>query len=190
MIETAVIAVSRVFGILASLAVVVVMLAIALDVVTRWITGASLPSMVEISESALVVSIFLGLPWAAVTGAHVSVSLLTDRLGQRAGRVVATIAWTLCSLTAAWFTWTTCSRALASTGLNEVRMGLVQWPLWPLRWVIAVGFLVLTLACVVNLLRINTGRRPFGADGDVTDDDNGDDNGDDNRGAPLPAPGI
>ncbi|NUL45332.1 TRAP transporter small permease [Cellulosimicrobium funkei] len=164
--EAVVTAVSRIFGIVAALAVVVVMGAIVADVVTRWITGASLPSMVEISESALVVSIFLGLPWAAVTGAHVSVSLLTDRLGERAGRVMANIAWMFCSVMAAWFTWAAAGRAWGSTQLNETRMGLVEWPIWPLRWVIVVGFLVLTLTCLVNLLRINTGRRTLGESND------------------------
>lgn len=161
--ERAVIAVSRVFGIIAALAVVVMMLAIVLDVVTRWVTGASLPAMVEISETSLVVSIFLGLSWAAVTGAHVSVSLVTDRLGKVAGRVTALIAWMLCTVMAAWYTWGTAHRALSSIERNEIRMGLVHWPIWPLRWVIAVGFLILTLVCIANVLRIIGNKRLLGA---------------------------
>lgn len=161
--ERAVIAASRVFGILGALAVVLMMVAIVLDVVTRWITGASLPAMVEISETSLVISIFLGLSWAAVTGAHVSVSLLTDRLGEVAGRVTSLIAWVLCTVMAAWFTWGTGIRALSATERNEIRMGLVQWPIWPLRWVIAVGFLILTLVCIANVLRIVGNRRLLGA---------------------------
>lgn len=149
---------SRVFGVIAASAVVVLMLAITADVVFRWITGRSLPSMAEISETALVVSIFLGLAWALVTGAHVAVTLLADRLGPGPNRVFGVVAWALCTAVGAWFVIATALRAATSTELGETRMGLVQWPIWPLRWVIVVGFAALTLGCIANLVRAARGR--------------------------------
>jgi len=153
---------SRVFGVIAAVAIVVLMVAIVIDVVFRQLTGRSLPSMVEISETALVVSIFLGLAWALVTGAHVAVTLVADRLGARTNRVLGIVVWVLCTAISVWFIAAASLRAMVSTDLNETRMGLVMWPLWPLRWVIVVGFVALALGCVVNLLRALRGREELG----------------------------
>ncbi|GGH44786.1 TRAP transporter small permease [Microbacterium album] len=160
--EAVVKGVSRVLGIVAAFAVVVLMVAIVIDVVFRRLTGRSLPSMVEVAETSLVAAIFLGLAWALVTGAHVAVTLLTDRLGPRANRVLGVVAWILCTGIGVWFTIGTGLRAMTSTGLGETRMGLVMWPLWPLRWIIVVGFAVLTAACVLNLVRALRGRELLG----------------------------
>ncbi|GGD28715.1 hypothetical protein GCM10010915_05950 [Microbacterium faecale] len=164
--ERFVTALSRVFGVIAAGALVVLMVAIVVDVVARQVGGGSVPSMVEIAESALVVSIFLGLSWALVTGAHVAVTLVMDRLGETLNRVVGIAVWILCSLVTLWLVFATGQRALSSTERGETRMGLVMWPLWPLRWVIVIGFAALALACVVNVVRVSTRRLPMGSTDD------------------------
>jgi hypothetical protein len=59
-----VVGISRALGVIAALAIVVLMIAIVIDVTTRYLTGSSMPAMVELSESALIVSLFFGLAWA------------------------------------------------------------------------------------------------------------------------------
>ena len=61
--------------------------------------------------------------------------------------------WAFSSVVVAWFTFATGARAVSATRLNETRMGLVQWPTWPLRWVIVIGFAALLLVCLVNMIR-------------------------------------
>ncbi|WP_162321111.1 TRAP transporter small permease [Nesterenkonia haasae] len=155
--ERVIIGVSRVMGVIAASAIVVLMLAIVADVVTRFLTGSSLPAMVELSESALIVSIFFGLAWAGTSGAHVSVTLFTDRLGKGVNRFLGVVVWGLSGGLAAWLTYATTLRAISATERNEIRMGLVQWPMWPLRWVVAVGLAVFFLVCVINLVRVLRG---------------------------------
>lgn len=156
--ERFVIGLSRAMGVIAASAIVVLMGAIVTDVVTRYLTGASMPAMVELSESALVVSIFFGLAWAGATGAHVSVTLVTDRLAAPVNRILATAVWVLSSLFVAWLGFATYGRAMNATARGETRMGIVEWPMWPLRWVIVAGFLALLSVCLVNLLRVLRGR--------------------------------
>lgn len=151
--ERFVIALSRVMAVIAAAAIVVLMTAIVVDVTGRFVTNSSVPAMLEISEGALVVAIFFALAWAGVTGAHVSVTLLADRLGDGWNRVFDISAWVFCSLVVAWLTFASGARAASATRLNETRMGLVQWPTWPLRWIIVVGFAALLLVCLVNVAR-------------------------------------
>jgi len=149
---------ARVMAVISALAIVVLMFAIIADVTSRFFTGRTVPAMLEISESALVVSIFFGLAWAGVTGAHVAVTLLSDRLGPGANRIFEVAVWTLGSVLTTWFIYGSIIRAISATRLNEIRMGLVQWSMWPLRWVIVAGFVAFLLVCLVNLVRALRGR--------------------------------
>jgi hypothetical protein len=58
-------------------------------------------------------------------------------------------------------------RAMQSTSMSETRFGLVQWPVWPLRWIIAVGLLFWTVVAIVNLVRVIRGRTAYGEDTEV-----------------------
>lgn len=156
--ERLIISLSRAMGVIAALAIVILMAAIVTDVVTRYLTGSSMPAMVELSESALVVSIFFGLAWAGASGAHVSVTLVTDRISASVNRVLSIAVWTLTSLFVMWLTYATYGRAMNATERGETRMGIVEWPMWPLRWVIVAGFLALLFISLANLVRALRGR--------------------------------
>jgi|UPI00038036A5 TRAP-type C4-dicarboxylate transport system permease small subunit len=154
-------------GVIAALSLVVLMFAITLDVVVRYLTKASVPGMLEIAESCLVISIFFGLPLAAVRGEHVAVSLVTDRLGAAAARACALFAWAVTSLFLAWMSWASIVRALDATQRGEERFGLIRWPIWPMRWVIVVGLVVFFTVALLNVIRVIAGRETLGAQDDV-----------------------
>ncbi|SDH86836.1 TRAP transporter small permease [Agrococcus jejuensis] len=147
-------------AVLAALAIVVLMLAICADVAVRTATGASLPGMVELAESSLVVAVYLAIAWGLVRGEHVVVTLLTDRLGHRANHVLAIIAGVAVVVLLAWATVATAERAAEATRVGEERFGLVRWPLWPLRWAIVVGFGVTLVVALVQLVDAVRGRLP------------------------------
>ncbi|GAA2171959.1 hypothetical protein GCM10009846_07990 [Agrococcus versicolor] len=152
--------IAGVLAVLAALAIVVLMLAICADVVVRTATGASLPGMVELAESSLVVAVYLAIAWGLVRGEHVVVTLLTDRLGHRASHVLAIVAGIVVVVLLAWATVATFERAAEATRVGEERFGLVRWPLWPLRWAIVVGFAVTLVVALVQLVDAVRGRLP------------------------------
>lgn len=162
--------VSAGLGVLAAGALVVLMLATVVDVIVRWISRSSVPGMLEVAETALVTSVFLGLAWTSMQGGHVAVTIVTDRLRPRMARVVSSLIWFLNAGMLAWLTYASVLRAMLSTNLNETRFGLVQWSVWPLRWIIAVGLLLWTVVAVVNLVRVLGGRTAYGEDTEVIAD--------------------
>lgn len=159
--------ISQAMGVIAALSLVILMFGITFDVVTRYITKASVPGVLELAESCLVVSIFLGLPLAAVRGEHVAVTLLTDRLNARWARVCAFVAWAVTAMFLAWMAWASTARAIEATQRGEERFGLVRWPVWPMRWVIVIGLVGFLAVAIVNLIRIITDKEPLGARDDV-----------------------
>lgn len=69
----------RFFGGLAAIIVFAMMVVTVVDVVGRYLFSAPLPGAFEITEIALAIVIFLGLPLVCFEDGHISVSLITDR---------------------------------------------------------------------------------------------------------------
>lgn len=153
---------ARVFAILAALGVVVMLWAIIADVGVRNLTNGSLPGMIEIGETMVVLVIFLGMMQAGVSGEHITITLLTGRLKQKVRRGVQLFAWLVSTVILGWMTWATTLRAIASFTGQESRFGILSWPIWPARIVIAVGIASMLLAAAWNVVRLLQGRAPMG----------------------------
>lgn len=145
---------SSVLGILATIATLTMMIAIIVDVAARAITGASVPGLFELGETVLVAAVFLGMAYTGATNGHIAVDLLTERLSPAFSRILVLIGWALTAAILIWLIYATGLRALASTESNEMRMGLVNWPIWPGRWLIVVGLAAMLLVSVVNVIRL------------------------------------
>lgn len=154
--------ISSVLGVIATFATVVMMVGIAIDVFYRAFYDKSVPGVLELSETALVTAVFLGMAYTGATNSHIQIDLLTERLPATARRVVVAIAWILTTLFLGWATYSTALRGLKSTAENEIRMGLVNWPLYPARWMIVIGFGAMTLVALVNMIRTLRGLEVMG----------------------------
>lgn len=150
------------FGVIAAGSLVVLMMATVVDVLVRWVSRASLPGMLEVAETALVVAAFFGVAWTSIQGGHVAVSIVTDRLSPIVGRVVDVCVWVLSAGLLGWMTYANLTRATLSTSLRETRFGLMQWPVWPMRWVIAIGLALWLIVAIANVVRTLRGRLPYG----------------------------
>lgn len=137
-------------GALGSISTVVMMIAITADVVSRNITDRSVPGLLELSGTLLVATVFLGLSYAGVANAHVSVDLITSRFPVAVSRRLAGLMWLLGAGMTGWFIYATAKRALASFEMREISVGLVDWPLWPARWIIVIGLVAFLLVALAN----------------------------------------
>ena len=153
---------STFLGILATLATISMMVTITIDVVVRGITGASVPGVLELSETVLVAAVFLGMAHTGATNGHISVDLVTDRIPQRVSRWAIAFGWVLTAGILAWMVYATGLRAVGSTEANETRMGLVNWPLWPARWLIVIGLIAMLLIAIMNVIRTIRGDEVLG----------------------------
>lgn len=167
--EKAVKSVSSFLGVLATLATLLMMIGIAIDVVFRTLYDRSLPGVLELSEAALVAAVFLGLAYTGATNSHIAVDLLTERLPEKVARWVIFTAWLLTSGILAWMIYATATRAIASTELGEVRTGLVNWPIWPSRWIIVIGLTAMLIVAVINTVRLARGKEVLGVDHQMPD---------------------
>lgn len=94
-----------------SAVLLVVMLAItSVDVIGRYFFNAPLRGAFEISEVAMALLIFAGLPLVCLERGHVSMTMLTEYLGPRGRRI----------------------QAVATNLVSAVVLGVLAWQLWKL----------------------------------------------------------
>lgn len=149
-------------GVLASISVMVLMFVTTTDVITRTLSDASLPGMIELAEVCLVIAVFFGMAQTGTQGKHIVVTLLTEKLPHRTRKVLQGVGWTLVSVLLLWMTVANTMRAVDSLLEGESRFGLIHWPIWPARMVLAVGLLFMFLVSVGNVVRAMKGKRLFG----------------------------
>ncbi|WP_324276736.1 TRAP transporter small permease [Blastococcus brunescens] len=153
-------------GILASVSTMVMLIAIAADVIYRNLTDRSIPGVLELSETALVATVFLGLAYAGVSGAHIGVDLLVTRLPKATAKWTLVTAGILSIGTIGWLLLATLERAVDSVQRGETRTGLLSWPLWPARWIIAIGLCSWLIVVIANVVRLLRGQDQLGAEGE------------------------
>jgi len=155
--------ISRLCGITAALMVLVSVLIVCQMVFVRYVLEASSIWQTEFVTYLLLAATLVGSPYVLLTRGHVNVDLLPIYLGHRGRMVLAFIA-ALMSLTfclvMTWSGWHMWYEAWESDWLSDTVWGV---RLWIPYLAIPVGFGVLSLQYVADLLSLATGRdMPFG----------------------------
>jgi TRAP-type C4-dicarboxylate transport system permease small subunit len=143
--------ITEVLVVLSALGIVGLMLLTVAHVTMRQLGGRGIAGGIEIVEVVLASVVFLGLAHAQQIDAHVSTSLVTDRLPPRVSASLQAFATGLAVLFFAWLVFETGKRGISSWQRGEVRVGLRAIPIWPARLIIPVGFAVLGLQLVLDL---------------------------------------
>lgn len=144
---------AKAMAIISALATVTLMAALTGEVATRFAVGRSLPGMVELSETSLVVIVFFGFAYVALQESHIRMTLATNFAPGGLVRAMRLTAIALSVAFLAWLAYATAGRAITSFETGEYKFGLLQWPIWPARWAITIGLGVAAVATVILLLR-------------------------------------
>jgi len=138
---------------LAGLALFLMMLVGAANVIGTKLFGIPVPGTYELTEALMVASAFLAMALAHADKAHIRVELLVNRLGPR-GRALADAFTELCTAAfftgIAWFGW---SAAIHSLRVGEFSSGSLPMPLWPARMALAVGATLMIVQSLAHLGR-------------------------------------
>lgn len=141
----------------ATCALFLIMATATLDVVSRNMMGRSVPGVIESAEVILVIGVFLGMAYAQRMKAHVSTSIIVELFPAAIGRWLRVIGLVIVIAYIATATWVTSVRAWQSFASGEVRFGLIEIPQWPARAALALGFALLQLELLRDLVHINRG---------------------------------
>lgn len=142
---------NRAAAVVAAIIAGAIMVAITFDVAYRKSGRGDVPGLLELVETFMIFVVYLGLGHAERTNTHVRVSLVTSALPPSIRSAVRAVAFAIGTGGAAWFAWSALERAQTSYSSHEIRTGLLNFPLWPARFAIVLGFALLMLENAAKL---------------------------------------
>ena len=150
---------NRLFAFLSGIALLLMMLLGAIDVIGSNMFNQPLPGAFEGTEALMVASVFLALGLSQQRRAHISVEVLVGMMPRLARRMSELFSALLCALffgMIAWFGW---GIALKSFMAGEFSSGLINFPIWPAKIALAFGATLMTVQCLWDV-----GQTLFGPD--------------------------
>lgn len=145
----------------AAAALIVAVLGTA-DALSTLIRNRPLAGVLEVTELSLVVIVCMSQPFIVLTGAHITLDLITPRTGSPLYwlRLVLTLAAAL--LFYGLIAWTAWDAFLQSWDVRQVTDGVVRLPVYPVKLLLVIGMAAAALMVPVLLyqkfLRLRAGR--------------------------------
>lgn len=131
------------------------------DVIGTQMLKTPLPGARELTESTMVLIVFGALTYAQIQRSHIRVELLHTRMGPRTQAAMDVCADLAALLFFSLLLWQAINEAIVSVELNEATVGLIRFPLYPARIILAAGTALLILRLIIDLIedadRIRTG---------------------------------
>ncbi len=145
-------------GVVSGFATLVIMLIVCVDVAGRFLFNAPLHSGVETSELLLVSLVFLGLASAQQQRQNFAIEVVSRHLPARAQRGLELLGYVVCLVIVVLLAWPSTVQAISSFERNEMGFGIVAFPVWPARILLALGLWLLSLQFAFDVLRLLAGR--------------------------------
>ena len=131
------------------------------DVIGTQVLKSPLPGAKELTESTMVLIVFGALTYAQIKRSHIRVELVYTRMGPRARAIMDVIADIAALLFFTLLLWQAVNEAIFSVQLKEATVGLIRFPLYPARIILAAGTGLLILRLLIDLIedlgRVYTG---------------------------------
>jgi len=142
----------RAMGLVSAVATFLMMLLVVANIIGRYLFNKPLDGTLEFTESLLVLIIFLSVALTQYDGGHIRVTLLRRRLPKSWAQALDIF----CMIAgAAFFTWCTYAAwrfALQSWSFKEQEWGTVVFPLYPVKFVVFVGLLMLAVQFLLDAI--------------------------------------
>jgi TRAP-type C4-dicarboxylate transport system permease small subunit len=135
------------------------MVLISFDGIFRYALSKPIPGAFEISGVLLCIIVGLFICYAEYKGAHVEVTALTRFLPSRIKNVVKIIDRFLILIVVGLFAWRSVINTIAGVSINEGKAAFVLIPVWPGRIALSLGFVLICLFEIYQLVQMFMGKR-------------------------------
>ena len=124
------------------------------DVIVRYLTPTNVPGSYEYVSLLFVLVIYLGLAYAQRQNSHIAIDALYSRLPRRYRKLLQFLQLSAFLLFAATLAWYTAAITWDNYVLGDTILGAISVVTWPSRLTISIGFLVLALRFLIQLLNL------------------------------------
>jgi TRAP-type C4-dicarboxylate transport system permease small subunit len=132
--------------------VMVIMVFVSTDVVGRYFFNHPIPGTYEFSEVLLALIIFLAFPYVQYLKGNIAIKILADRYPPRVTEIFNIFCLLLGILTFGLMAIQGVALFLSSWEVHEISEGTIPFPIYPFKFFIPLGFGLLVLRMVIQLL--------------------------------------
>jgi TRAP-type C4-dicarboxylate transport system permease small subunit len=138
-------------SIVAGVALVVLMVHVSLSVILRKAFNIDLPGTIEIiSNWWMPLILYCGLALTQRKNEHIQVTLITGALSPRLSRIAHTVACFIAAAMVSYLTFYAVQGAVESFEIREAAVGVVNFPIWPVKALIPLGLVMWTLQLLTD----------------------------------------
>lgn len=147
-------------------AVLLMMVHIGVDVASRAVLGRPTFGMVETVTNYYMIAVcFLPIAFVQVQGGHLTVEAFTMGFPKTVIRAITVAGLLLAATIAALLTWHSGVSAMERTKAGEyIDITIADFPIWPARWMLALGYGAVFLTLCLQILLTAAGRPLPGQD--------------------------
>lgn len=131
--------------------IVFLMALVAADVAYRYIVNKSIAGAYSLSEIVMVGICFLSMAYTQKEKGHVAVDFVVHRLKGSASQFLEFISSLLSLIISILLFYRSAAEAHLAVKIRLVTSGIIEWPAWPLKIVVAFGFLLLSIRIAIQL---------------------------------------
>jgi TRAP-type transport system small permease protein len=140
-------------GVASGIATLLITVVVVVDVAGRVIFNNPIHGATELAELLLVGMVFFGLAAAQQGRQNYSIDIATRHLPPSMQGLVDLLGYIVSLGIVAVLAWLSTKQAFVSFERGEAGFGIIPLPIWPARFVLAVGFWLLSLQFVCDILR-------------------------------------
>lgn len=140
--------------VIAGLSIVIMTVVEVLNAFGREI-GSPFPDALETAEALMISTVFMGIGYAALKEEHTQVTIITRRLPPRTIRLIDALAYLFAAAIFGMLTYGAWPLAWKSIGMQEIRIGVYNFPIWVFRTVFALGLTSMTIQSIINAIKFS-----------------------------------
>lgn len=144
---------SRIGAVISGVALLLMMLVGAVDVIMSKFFNQPIPGAFESTEAFMVVSAFLAIGYNQVQRGHIAVVILKSRLHGKPAVLLEMITHMASSLFFFLLAWQNWIYGLHSLRVLEYESGLFSFPVYPAKLLAAAGLSLACVQCIVDSAR-------------------------------------
>ena len=144
---------SRLGALLSGVALLLMMLIGAADVISSKLFNLPIPGSFEATEALMVVSAFMAMGYNQYKRGHIAVTLFTSRLKETPAGVFRLISHFMSFTFFFFLAWQGWIYGLHSLDVLEYESGLISFPVYPAKLLAALGASLVALQCIADFVR-------------------------------------
>lgn len=145
------------FALISGISMLLMMIAGALDIIGTNVFAWPIPATFEFMTTMMVVVVFFALSLAQARKAHLRVEVIYQHMPRAVQFLVDIFQYAMTAVffaLIAYFGWLAAGLGFAQ---GEYASGIVNFPIWPARFAMAIGATLMTIQCLIDLVGLILG---------------------------------